>query len=120
MARRKYFNRSKILDRDERQCQDCGSTHNLEIHHIDGDPSNNHPSNAKTVCKDCHWVYTRQLLGEKTLQHQREWEEVEAQNAEAAAKEGAKIAAAYEAYGDPTLDWGIFVSMYYANKDEIE
>jgi hypothetical protein len=45
-------------------CEDCGFTHELsamfDIHHIDEDQNNNHPSNLKTVCPRCHRLYHRQ------------------------------------------------------------
>lgn len=35
-------------------CKECGSNNNLEIDHIDGNRSNNKPSNLQTLCKKCH------------------------------------------------------------------
>lgn len=47
--------RQSILDRDNHQCQHCGSTEHLEIHHINyynlGDE---HPSDLVTLCATCH------------------------------------------------------------------
>ena len=36
------------------ECLSCGSTDNLELHHIDGNPRNNDSSNWLVLCRDCH------------------------------------------------------------------
>lgn len=47
----------------KRACEVCGVERpkgrrwcekRLHIHHIDNDPSNNNPSNLKTLCRNCH------------------------------------------------------------------
>lgn len=38
------------------KCEDCQSTSNLVVHHIDEDISNNMPHNLKTLCRRCHQV----------------------------------------------------------------
>lgn len=35
-------------------CEDCGATNGLHVHHVDRDPSNNDPSNLRTMCGSCH------------------------------------------------------------------
>ena len=35
-------------------CEYCGTTESVGIHHMDIDPSNNDPSNLKTLCSSCH------------------------------------------------------------------
>ena len=35
-------------------CQECGSTHLVSLHHIDGDPANNARANTMTLCGSCH------------------------------------------------------------------
>lgn len=39
-------------------CEECGYTpmftRSLDVHHRDGDKTNNDPSNLKTVCATCH------------------------------------------------------------------
>lgn len=45
--------RKRIKERD-RFCQDCASNRSLQVHHIDGDPSNNDESNLILLCKPCH------------------------------------------------------------------
>ena len=35
-------------------CRSCGNKHANQIHHIDGDPSNNHIKNLELLCYDCH------------------------------------------------------------------
>jgi 5-methylcytosine-specific restriction endonuclease McrA len=32
----------------------------LDVDHIDGNPSNNKPENLQTLCKPCHIVKTRE------------------------------------------------------------
>jgi hypothetical protein len=45
-------------------CERCGTTDKLSVHHIDGDPSNNDPSNLMTLCGSCHtkwhWEHGKQ------------------------------------------------------------
>lgn len=66
-TKRNHFDRESILKRDGYKCSDCGSTKNLEIHHIDGDRSNNNSDNAKTVCQDCHRQYTAAQIRQDSL-----------------------------------------------------
>lgn len=35
-------------------CEACGKKGRLHVHHIDEDPTNNTPSNLKTLCSSCH------------------------------------------------------------------
>lgn len=36
------------------ECENCHSTKNLEVHHIDYDRTNNEIDNLKLLCKSCH------------------------------------------------------------------
>lgn len=36
-------------------CHYCGKDENIQIHHIDKNRSNNHPSNLIPVCSKCHY-----------------------------------------------------------------
>ena len=36
------------------RCEKCGATTNLALHHKDGNPKNNAPSNRMTLCGSCH------------------------------------------------------------------
>jgi len=36
------------------KCEECGTTENLGIHHIDSNQANNNPSNLMTLCGSCH------------------------------------------------------------------
>jgi len=51
--------KERIRDRDNRRCQLCGKTakengRKLDVHHIDEDKHNLHPSNLVTLCASCH------------------------------------------------------------------
>lgn len=44
-----------VKERQEQSCLKCGSiSHNLLIHHIDGDDSNNELTNLVALCSKCH------------------------------------------------------------------
>ncbi|NQE44454.1 hypothetical protein C5S31_00345, partial [ANME-1 cluster archaeon GoMg2] len=46
---------AEILFHNDRTCCICkDSNKGVQIHHIDGDPGNNIPSNLAVVCTDCH------------------------------------------------------------------
>jgi len=54
-------NRKKALDRDNRECQNCGDTEELHVHHItpvvefdSNDPSKHRLENLVTLCSTCH------------------------------------------------------------------
>jgi len=49
-ASRKRASREFMLER----CDSCGSAVSLSVHHIDGNPMNNTPSNMQTLCLSCH------------------------------------------------------------------
>lgn len=40
-------------------CENCGTTKELQIDHIDRNRSNNNPDNLKTLCRSCHDDKTR-------------------------------------------------------------
>lgn len=51
--------RAAVLNRDGHTCQQCGSQHQLVVHHKDGSGRgssnpNNNLSNLKTLCRKCH------------------------------------------------------------------
>ena len=60
------FDGNIIFERDKHQCQSCGKTKKLEIHHIDGDNTNNAYDNLITVCKGCH-TSLNYMLNQPTL-----------------------------------------------------
>jgi 5-methylcytosine-specific restriction endonuclease McrA len=57
-----------VLVRDAWRCQICGSSENLQVHHLRprsrlGDDS---PSNLITLCSHCHALQHKQLRSEKS------------------------------------------------------
>jgi 5-methylcytosine-specific restriction endonuclease McrA len=46
--------RQLMIDRDAGCCTVCGSTGQLEVHHVDGNVGDNDPSNLTTLCRGCH------------------------------------------------------------------
>ena len=38
-------------------CENCGVSENLDLHHKDGDPTNNDMENAMTLCDSCHTAW---------------------------------------------------------------
>lgn len=46
--------RRKCFEEYEERCFLCGDDHNIEVHHIDGDRSNNDVDNLMPICPDCH------------------------------------------------------------------
>jgi 5-methylcytosine-specific restriction endonuclease McrA len=45
------------------KCQHCGHPHDpkagytLTVHHVDGNPQNNQPSNLRALCQRCHMAF---------------------------------------------------------------
>lgn len=50
--RREY--REKALQEYDEECEVCGATENIHIHHIDGDDENNDIENLIPLCGSCH------------------------------------------------------------------
>lgn len=46
--------RKAVMERDNYECQTCGTTKNLHIHHKDGNIDNNLMKNLVTRCYQCH------------------------------------------------------------------
>jgi len=46
--------RQKCLEVKSRECIVCGSTENIEVHHLDGDAENHDIGNLEPFCRDCH------------------------------------------------------------------
>lgn len=55
--------RQKCLNEKGEQCDNCGSTENIEVHHIDGDRTNDDLDNLLPLCRDCHSRLHRSGLG---------------------------------------------------------
>lgn len=43
-----------IILEKEYKCERCGSTRNVDVHHKDGNFSNNTPENLVVLCRSCH------------------------------------------------------------------
>lgn len=43
------------------ECEACGISKNLEAHHVNGDPTDNTPSNIQTLCGHCHGFWHAML-----------------------------------------------------------
>jgi 5-methylcytosine-specific restriction endonuclease McrA len=54
--------RLEILERDHWRCQNCGSMHNLQIHHqeLRSHSGNDTKENLITLCETCHLRAHRQ------------------------------------------------------------
>lgn len=50
----KKINTKEYQKYNKGYCEICGSTFQVEIHHIDKNHSNNYPENLISVCKSCH------------------------------------------------------------------
>jgi len=46
--------RTKCLRNKEEECHECGTTVDIEVHHIDEDRFNNALKNLLPLCHDCH------------------------------------------------------------------
>ena len=46
--------RDRMLRSRGRRCQQCAGPPPLELHHVDGDVTNNEPDNTVLLCRDCH------------------------------------------------------------------
>jgi hypothetical protein len=60
--------RQKCLEEKGRECYNCSSTTQIEVHHIDGDRSNNDLKNLIPLCRDCHsFVHRQDATGQAAL-----------------------------------------------------
>lgn len=46
--------KEKVMERCNNECYRCGLDKCLEIHHLDGDHTNNDSRNLLVLCSDCH------------------------------------------------------------------
>lgn len=60
--------RVKVLRRDGYACTYCGSSEDLEIHHMDGDSSNNNLYNLVSVCRRHHQELSERQAADKRKQ----------------------------------------------------
>jgi 5-methylcytosine-specific restriction endonuclease McrA len=52
--------RPAALERAGHVCEHCGTTADLDVHHCDLNPDNNHPENLIVLCRSCHAEVHRQ------------------------------------------------------------
>ncbi len=54
--------RKAVYQLFDKACRSCGNKQANQIHHIDGDPSNNHIRNLELLCYDCHLAIEGKVL----------------------------------------------------------
>jgi len=53
--RERFWIRQFLIQRDGQKCLECGGTpYTLDIDHIDGNPTNDSPSNLRLLCRSCN------------------------------------------------------------------
>ena len=52
-SKRTLHNRARRVKGDG-PCEDCGAKVAVDVHHIDGDPTNNVQDNLARLCRPCH------------------------------------------------------------------
>ena len=60
--------RKRVLERDVYRCRDCGAGPPLEVHHVDGDRTNDDLANLKALCTPCHIAAHDRLQGQPQAQ----------------------------------------------------
>ncbi|HVP82063.1 MAG TPA: hypothetical protein VMS35_03395 [Nitrososphaeraceae archaeon] len=55
--------RKEILEQYEKTCRHCGHYGANQLHHINGDPSDNRKENLKLLCYDCHKIEDKKING---------------------------------------------------------
>jgi hypothetical protein len=53
--------RPQALARADYRCEHCGDVDELEVHHMDMDPTNNVADNLIVLCDSCHAEVHRQM-----------------------------------------------------------
>lgn len=56
--------RELAFDNYEHVCYNCGRAHDLEVHHLDGDRTNNDVKNLVILCSSCHHKYAHTIVHE--------------------------------------------------------
>ena len=46
--------RRAVLERDKHLCTRCARPGRLEVHHVNGDRTDNDPARLTTLCRGCH------------------------------------------------------------------
>lgn len=57
--------RQTAFENHGRECEDCGVSENLHVHHKDRDQSNNDPENLVVLCEEHHWDRHRDEVAER-------------------------------------------------------
>ena len=61
--------RGRCFDEYDEECDHCGSGEDVDVHHIDGDATNNNIENLIPLCRSCH-----KKVHYKHGTHQKYWE----------------------------------------------
>lgn len=81
ILRRNFKVKDDILRNANWECELCGSSENLQVHHRDLDKSNNSPDNAQVLCLPCHQeahgMWTKRLEDERRKKDHAESVKVE-------------------------------------------
>lgn len=57
--------RQEILEQYEKTCRHCGHYGANQLHHLNGDPSDNRKENLKLLCYDCHKIEDKKIIVKK-------------------------------------------------------
>jgi 5-methylcytosine-specific restriction endonuclease McrA len=83
-VRRDQSIRRRIVQRDGNRCVACGITEGrhrelygsgLQVHHRDGDPRNNDPTNLETRCRSCHNKADATVKKQRQQERPQSWAE---------------------------------------------
>jgi hypothetical protein len=80
--------RSIAFEYYDKVCVHCGSEKNIQIHHIDKNRKNNHPSNLRVVCASCHMKVEHPDILQKLQEGAKRYREKQKRIKEQKSKDG--------------------------------